>query len=139
MTLESTHISKYPNTFYRVSLKVVIRNEIGEVLVVKEGTSDTWSLPGGGWDHEETEHEALSRELKEEIGYEGDFQSSIFTTAVFWLESKQAWLLWILYNVETENKNFTAGIHSSEIAFINPKSFASATSFEEQWVFNNLS
>lgn len=130
--------SKYPNTFYRVSLKAVIRNSSGEVLVNKEGSSDTWSLPGGGWNHGENEHEALARELYEEVGYSGLLSSRLFKTAVFWLESKQAWLLWIVYDVNTDNLDFTVGRDSSDIAFINPKSLSGATSFEERWIYENL-
>ena len=42
----------YPNTFYRVSVKALIKNEQDQVLVIKEN-QDTWSLPGGGLDHGE--------------------------------------------------------------------------------------
>lgn len=132
------HISQYPTTFYRVSLKAVIRNEKGEVLVNKEQDSDTWNLPGGGWDHGETEREALARELHEEVGYTGGFTAKPFATATFWLESKQAWLLWVVYDVTPENNDFSAGIDSSEVTFINPKNLKDATSFEEQWICENL-
>ncbi len=139
MSIDSQHHqSQYPTTFYRVSLKAVIRNDNDEVLVNQEGTSDSWNLPGGGWDHGETEYEALARELKEEVGYEGNFTAQPYKTAVFWLESKQAWLLWIVYNVRPENLNFSAGEHSSKITFINPKSLKDATSFEEQWIYANV-
>ena len=134
----ATQHSQYPNTFYRVSLKAVIRNNNGEVLVNKEGTSDTWNLPGGGWDHGETEHAALARELQEEVGYTGDFKSTPFKTAVFWLESKQAWLLWIAYDVRPAQLDFSVGVDSTEITFINPKSLKDAVSFEERWIFENL-
>ena len=40
-----TPTGKYPNTFYRASIKAVIRNEADEVLVVKEH-QDKWELPG---------------------------------------------------------------------------------------------
>ena len=135
----ATQHSQYPNTFYRVSLKAVIRNNNGEVLVNKEGTSDTWNLPGGGWDHGETEHAALARELQEEVGYTGDFKSTPFKTAVFWLESKQAYLLWIVYDVTTENMNFGVGDDSTEIAFIHPHEFRkNARSEAERWIADNL-
>ena len=65
------HPSQYPNTFYRVSVKAIIRDNEGRILVNKEGSSSSWGLPGGGWDHGETEREALARELEEEIGYTG--------------------------------------------------------------------
>ena len=70
----TSHTSQYPNTFYRVSLKAVIRDSDGRVLVNKEQDSTTWNLPGGGWDHGESEFEALARELKEEIGYDGEYE-----------------------------------------------------------------
>lgn len=134
----SRQVSQYPSTFYRVSLKAVIRDDAGKVLVNKEQDSDTWNLPGGGWDHGETEQEAIARELFEEVGYEGSFQANPTKTAVFWLESRQAWLLWIVYSVETDNNNFSVGDDSSEIKFLDPKSLESATSPEERWIYENL-
>lgn len=136
--MATEHESIYPSTFYRVSLKAVIRDNENNVLVNKEGTSDTWNLPGGGWDHGETEHQALARELKEEVCLESEFASQPFKTAVFWLESKQAWLLWIVYNVMPENFTFSPGEHSTEVAFIDPKSLSRANSLEEQWMYENL-
>lgn len=133
------HVSQYPSTFYRVSLKAVIRDERGGVLVNKEGDCDTWSLPGGGWDHGETEHEALARELKEEVGYEGGFTATPRATATYWLESKQAYLLWIVYDVTTENMNFGVGEDSTEIAFIHPDEFRkNARSEAGRWIADNL-
>ncbi len=132
-------VSQYPTTFYRVSLKAIIRNDKGEVLLNKEGDSDTWSLPGGGWDHGETEHEALARELHEEVGYTGDFTAQIIGTDVFWLESKQAYLLWLVYEVVTENMNFSVGTDSSEVAFVNPATLDIDTmSHEIDWIKRNL-
>ncbi len=66
------HHGKYPNTFYRVSAKAVIRNAVGEVLVVKEH-QDKWELPGGGLDHGESVHDCLERELREELGITNAF------------------------------------------------------------------
>ena len=131
-------LSQYPSTFYRVSLKAVIRDTEGRVLVNKERDSKSWNLPGGGWDHGETEKKALARELHEEVGYEGQFTAKPFATAVFWLDSKQSWLLWIIYDVETENQNFSAGQESSEIAFIRPQDFDPNSSKEERWIYENL-
>lgn len=130
--------SKYPTTYYRVSLKAVIRNKKGEVLVNKEYDASDWSLPGGGWDHGETEHEALARELKEEVGYEGGFTSRPFATGMFWLDRKLAWLVWIVYEVETEKQDFSVGDDSTEIAFVDPKTLKGSSSRTEQWIFENL-
>ena len=132
------HPSQYPNTFYRVSVKAIIRDNEGRILVNKEGSSSSWGLPGGGWDHGETEREALARELEEEIGYTGHLTLQLRQTAVFWLESKHAWLLWIVYDVKVDSHNFSTGKHSSEVAFIDPASLNNSTSFGEQWIYENL-
>lgn len=108
-------------------------------MVNKEYDSKTWGLPGGGWDHGETEHETFARELKEEVGYEGDFTAKPFATQIFWLGSKEAWLLWIVYEVETKNSNFSVGEYSTEIAFIRPDSLSrDSESLSEQWIRQNL-
>lgn len=41
-----------------------------KVLMVKNIDNDTWSLPGGGVEGNESLEEALIREVKEETGYE---------------------------------------------------------------------
>ena len=64
--------NKYPNTFYRVSAKAIIRNDKGKVLVVKEH-QDKWELPGGGLDHGENIHDCFKRELFEELRITNDF------------------------------------------------------------------
>ena len=131
--------SQYPSTIYRVSLKAVIRNEKNEVLVVKEYDHTTWSLPGGGWDHGETEQEALARELKEEVNYEGNFSAKPIATCVFWAEKAQSWLLWIVYDVNVENYNFGVGEYSNEVAFIDPMSISGdSKSPTELWIRNHL-
>jgi 8-oxo-dGTP pyrophosphatase MutT (NUDIX family) len=136
--MSEERISQYPSTFYRVSLKAVIRDDKGNVLVNKEQDSVNWNLPGGGWDHGESEKEALARELYEEVGYHGNFDATPIATATFWLESKQAWLLWIVYDVTPENFDFSIGADSSAISFLNPQELKDATSFEERWIYNNL-
>ena len=134
----SKQISQYPSTFYRVSLKAVITNDKNEVLVCKEYESDTWSLPGGGWDHGETEHEALARELKEEVDYRDSFTAKPIATNIFWLESKKAWLLWIVYDVQTKTMNFGIGEECNEVAFINAQDLINYKSRSEQWIYENL-
>ena len=134
----SFRISKYPSSYYRISVKVVIRDEQGRVLVCKEGTSDTWSLPGGGWDHGESEREALARELHEEVGYAGEFASQIVDTAIFWVDSKEAWLLWLVYEVTPATFDFSVGHDSSAIAWIEPHEFANHRSNAEKWIYENL-
>ena len=78
---------KYPNTFYRVSIKALIRNDAGEILVVKEH-QEKWELPGGGLDHGETVHDGLKRELREELGIENDFTESFHKIVTQYMPSR---------------------------------------------------
>jgi 8-oxo-dGTP pyrophosphatase MutT (NUDIX family) len=59
------------DSLFRISLKAYIENDKGEVLVVKEAGRDRWDLPGGGMEYGESIEQALKRELKEEVAYEG--------------------------------------------------------------------
>lgn len=78
---------KYPNTIYRVSIKAIIRNEAGEVLVVKEH-QDRWELPGGGLDHGESVHGCLKRELSEELGLTNDFTEEFMKIETQYMPSR---------------------------------------------------
>ena len=78
---------KYPNTFYRVSAKAVIRNDKNEVLVIKEH-SDKWELPGGGLGHGEGIHECLRRELFEELHITNDFTEEFLKVETQYMPSR---------------------------------------------------
>ncbi len=62
---------------YRVSVKALIRDSEGKVLVVKEDGKSWWDLPGGGMDHGDDIGPAIKRELQEEIGLSSEFQYRI--------------------------------------------------------------
>lgn len=107
----------HQNCFYRVSLKALIRNEAGEILMVRE--KGDLGLPGGGWDYGETVHEALARELHEEIGLTGSFTERIIGTTPRWLEHKQAWLLWTVYEVTLgADATYALGMHGDELQWV---------------------
>src|SRR6266540_4453287 len=57
-----------PDAFYRVSVKLIIKNQNDELLVVKDTATDTWKVPGGGLDHGETIKQTAEREVQEELG-----------------------------------------------------------------------
>lgn len=128
-------LSKYPEAFYRVSLKAIIRNDKGEVLCVQEG-SRAWSLPGGGTDHGETEHEALARELREEIDYEGDFTCTPLGIESRYMPWRQAYLLWIVYEVKCQEVPLAvAGADALDAAYQDTRRFRYSTEVAEQLVY----
>jgi ADP-ribose pyrophosphatase YjhB (NUDIX family) len=126
---------KYPNTFYRVSVKAIIRNSNDEVLVVKENGSQ-WSLPGGGIDHEESLHDALKRELFEEALIDAPFTETLLDTATMFVESKDAWLMWLICDISIGSGfSFGVGQDADEVAFMSPRSFKDSPYLSEQLVY----
>lgn len=57
-----------PDAFYRVSIKLVIKNSEDKLLVVMDKTTNDWEVPGGGLDHGETIKQTAEREIQEELG-----------------------------------------------------------------------
>lgn len=125
---------KYPNTFYRVSTKAIIKNASGKVLVVKEKGSN-WSLPGGGLDHGESVHDALMRELFEEVLITAPFQEELVATESMYVEDKEAWLLWLVFNIRIENFEFGVGKDADEVAFVDPRQFIESPYRSERLVY----
>ena len=138
--MQRVPISKYPNTFFRVSLKAVIENHKGEILCVKEAGSE-WTLPGGGLDHGETVEQGLRRELFEEVALDQDESFTLTPVGydVMWVESRKAWQLWVIFRVSfDEIPLFSRGVDADDIAFINPRTFADSPWRAQQLIYKWL-
>jgi len=57
-----------PDAFYRISIKVLIKDSDDKLLVVQDTTNNIWEVPGGGLDHGETIRQTAAREIQEELG-----------------------------------------------------------------------
>ncbi len=57
-----------------ISVRVVILNELNQVLMVQEAMDGGWSLPGGWCDIGETASEAGIKEVLQETGYEVEIE-----------------------------------------------------------------
>lgn len=127
---------QYPNAFYRVSIKAIIRDHQGRVLVVREN-QDHWSLPGGGLDHGESDRAAMTRELKEEINYKGGFEMKPMSIATIKYDHPglESMLMWIVYDVNLENYEISAGKDADEIDFIDPVEFKNSNYYSELLIY----
>ncbi|HET9411396.1 MAG TPA: NUDIX domain-containing protein [Candidatus Saccharimonadales bacterium] len=124
----------YPNTFYRVSVKAIIKNKEGQVLVLKEN-QDTWSLPGGGLDHGEDPKSGIARELKEELGIKNPNIKDVATVKTFYLEHKSAWLLWIVYQVEVPEQKLALGNGVTDAQYLDTSALKHSEDIFEQMVY----
>lgn len=123
---------------YRISLKGLIRNETGEVLVVKENGRKHWDLPGGGIDHGENIKAGLARELKEEVNLEGDFSYNVISIDdPRYLDKHDFWQIHIFVDIKPENMTFSAGEDGDEVAFMDPMLFKDSSNRAEKSIYEN--
>jgi ADP-ribose pyrophosphatase YjhB (NUDIX family) len=121
---------------YRVSLKCLIRNEHGEVLVVKEKNRPTWDLPGGGMDHGEDITTAIAREMHEEVTMRGDFTYKIIAVEdPAHLQPHNLWQIRLVFAVTPKIIDFSPGDDGDEVSFMQPDAFKDSDAKSEQLVY----
>ncbi len=115
------HSNRKTDYLFRISMKSLIRNDAGEILVVKESGRDWWDLPGGGMDHDENIYEALCRELYEEVSLTGDFTYKIIAIEdPSFLEHAKVWQIRTIFAVTPQNMTFLPGEDADDVRFIDP-------------------
>ncbi len=133
--VEHTHIVRKADYLFRISIKALIRDPDGSVLVVKESGRDWWDLPGGGMDHEESIQNALARELKEEVGMTGDFEYKIIAVEEpGFLDHANVWQLRLVFLVTPARMNFAPGEDGDAVMFIDPKRLEHSNNSSERKV-----
>lgn len=128
-------IGQYPDAHYRVSVKAIIKNKNGHVLVLHEGND--WTLPGGGIDHGEGPLEALERELYEEAQITAGFTAEFLGTDSFYVKSRDHMGFHLFFALTMESSDFFYAIGDSvnEISFRNPEDFKDSDSEFEQFIY----
>lgn len=127
--------SRRHDYLYRISVKGVIFNDTGDVLVVKEAGREVWDLPGGGMDHSEDIKAAIAREMKEEVNLEGDFSYEILEVEdPAYVPMHNFWQMRLVFVILPLTMNFSPGEDSDEIAFINPETLKHSESPFERYV-----
>lgn len=88
---------------YRISIKAVIKDEAGRVLLGRE-EDGSWELPGGGLEHGESPQKGLAREVAEETGFTVEWISE--QPVAFWTIRKEVgslnlkWFAFIAYEAK---------------------------------------
>ena len=107
---------------YRISLKALIYNDAGQILVVKEIDRTYWDLPGGGMDFGETIESSLKRELYEEVGYRGGLRYQLFDASdEMYIERIDANQICFYCRVWPDNFDFIPGEEGDEVKFVDPE------------------
>jgi len=118
----------FPNAFYRISVKGLCLRD-GKVLLLHDFTGldqgdkkPEWELPGGGLDFGENFHDALRREVREEMGLTIAWISE--TPVFIWTTKRTGrrglewyWICTVIFRIEFEDLKFTPSGECREILF----------------------
>jgi ADP-ribose pyrophosphatase YjhB (NUDIX family) len=128
--------SERKDSLIRVSVKAVILDDQGRILVVKESGRDWWDIPGGGIDHGETLKEALSRELREEVSLGGDFEyETLLAEDPRFIDQHNLYQMRITFLVEPRSMVFEKGEDSDEVKFIDAAVYENSDIWTERQIF----
>ena len=138
--IDQSELGRKTDYLYRVSIKGLIRDTNGQVLVVKETGRTWWDLPGGGMDHDESIKSALAREMHEEVGLTGDFSYKVIAVDnPGFLSHANVWQLRLVFEVVPETFPTEAGSDADEIRYINPSELRDSEHSAERSVFEYAS
>ena len=138
--IDQSELGRKTDYLYRVSIKGLIRNTDGQVLVVKEAGRTWWDLPGGGMDHDESIKSALAREMYEEVGLTGDFTYRVIAVDnPGFLSHANVWQLRLIFEVVPETFPTEAGNDADEIRYMNPSELRDSEHSAERSVFEYAS
>ncbi len=114
------------NCYYRVSAKALVLNEARDKFLLCKKETGFWELPGGGLDWGTTPQEDIPREVDEEMGLavaKVAENPSYFATCQN--ETKEIWVVNVIYETELEHLNFKRSDECIEIKFVNKEDIES--------------
>lgn len=134
--IDQRHLNRKTDYLFSISLKGLVCNDKGEVLVVKETGRAWWDLPGGGMDHGEDMRQAIAREMYEEVRLEGDFDYKIIAVEEpKHLPGINVWQIRLIFKVMPRQMVFEAGDDGDDIAFVDTEQFKNSDSATEQKIY----
>ena len=105
--------------YYRVSIKGIVIDEHGRVLLSRE-ENGKWEMLGGGLDHEEDPIACLKREINEETGLQLAWISSspkYFITSPRFDSSVNTYMANVVYEIKLKDLDFTPSEECQELRF----------------------
>jgi 8-oxo-dGTP pyrophosphatase MutT (NUDIX family) len=134
--IDQSAIGRKNDYLFRLSIKALIQNDDGEILVVKETGRDWWDLPGGGMDHEESIKDAIARELKEEVNLSGDFTYKVISVdEPAFLDHANLWQVRLVFLVKPDVMQFSPGEDGDDLTFIKPNALRDSANGAERMVY----
>lgn len=107
--------------YYRVSVKGVVIDESGRVLLAREDNGK-WEMLGGGLDHGEDPIDCLKREINEETGL---VVTSVSQQPVYFVTAPRlghdSYVANVVYRIELENLAFVPSDECQELRFFSPE------------------
>lgn len=105
--------------YYRVSVKGIVIDEDGRILLSREDNGK-WEMLGGGLDHDEDPIVGLKREIKEETGLEVTKVSEspkYFVTSPRQGTTITTYMANVIYEIELKSLEFIASSECQELRF----------------------
>jgi 8-oxo-dGTP diphosphatase len=104
--------------YYRVSIKGLVRDDQGKILLVLQNDG-YWELPGGGLEHNEDVRLCLSREIQEETGLA---ITSVAASPSYFVTvqrlGKETFIANVIYEITLHDINFTPSEECQELRFV---------------------
>ena len=122
-----------PEAFYRTSVKALIQNQEGKILLAKE-ENGKWELLGGGLDHGETPLKGLQREVFEETGLKVHsiaLQPSFYLT--FPVTDRNYYAANVLFTAKIDSLDFTPSDECIDLQYFSPEEI-----LERKDMYNNV-
>lgn len=115
--------------YYRISVKGIVIDDDGRVLLSREDNG-MWELLGGGLEHEEDPIDGLRREIREETGLE---VTSVSPTPKYFItvkrRNKDSYMANVIYEIKLKDLAFTASDECQELRFFSPEEMSQVELF----------
>lgn len=105
--------------YYRVSIKGIVIDNDGKILLSREDNGK-WEMLGGGLDHGEDPVRGLKREILEEAGLEVTYISpnpKYFVTTPRFDTSDTTYIANVIYEIKLKNLDFIPSDECQELRF----------------------